>query len=133
MYITVLVAFLVILFGSISVLWFEIDEEAANIETAPDALWWAFVTITTMGYGDQFPVTEGGRLVGALTMVVGIAIFGVIAGSLSSVLTASRRSGDEPALTDSGLDAVAEDLAALRAEVAELRRSLESGPRTKPD
>ncbi|MEA2026462.1 MAG: potassium channel family protein [Chloroflexota bacterium] len=131
-YIIVTVAFLVVLFGSISVLLFELDDPAANIESSSDALWWAFVTITTVGYGDQVPVTEGGRVVGALTMVVGIAIFGVIAGSLSSILTASGGSGGQRADLDAGFDKMAVELAALRVEVAELRHTLESGTRGTP-
>lgn len=124
-YITVTVALLVILFGSIFVLLFELEEPTATIDTSADALWWAFVTITTVGYGDEVPVTDGGRIVAALTMVVGIGIFGVIAGSLARFLSHRDDPADESE-AGSELGLVAQELAALRTEVAELRRTLES-------
>ena len=125
-YLTVTVALLVILFGSIFVLLFELEEPTATIDTSSDALWWAFVTITTVGYGDEVPVTEGGRIVAALTMVVGIGIFGVIAGSLARFLARRDIPARGPDVGDSDLGLVAQELAALRTEVAELRRTLES-------
>jgi voltage-gated potassium channel len=88
LYLTVIVTFLVLLFGSIAVLWFELPDPDANITSSTDALWWAFVTITTVGHGDQFPVSGGGRVVAVTTMIVGIGIFGVIAGFLANFLTA---------------------------------------------
>jgi voltage-gated potassium channel len=55
-----LVALLLIVFCSVAVLHFEVDPEA-NIKTAEDAIWWAFATITTVGYGDRYPVTLSGE------------------------------------------------------------------------
>ncbi len=123
-YITVSVAFLVIVLGAISVLYFEVDESSGTIGTASDALWWALVTITTVGYGDEVPVTEGGRIVATLTMIVGIGIFGVIAGSLASILAPRPR---QTRFTDRGaseIGVIAEELQALRTEIAELRQEL---------
>ncbi len=136
-YITLIVTFLVLLFGSISVLWFELADPDANIATSSDALWWTFVTITTVGYGDLFPVSEAGRLIAVITMIVGIGIFGVIAGSLASLLSAPKQ--DDPAGEGNDADttdnfgAVATELAALRAEVAELRRSIDSDRQARPN
>ena len=61
-FVTVLVAFLVLVLASVLVLQFESQSPDANITTGGDALWWAVVTITTVGYGDFSPVTAGGRL-----------------------------------------------------------------------
>jgi voltage-gated potassium channel len=58
----------------------------ANITTAGDALWWAYVTITTVGYGDKYPVTSAGRLVGVLVMTTGVGIFATFAGYISNKL-----------------------------------------------
>lgn len=67
---TLMVALLIITLSSIAVLHFE-SEGDANIKTAEDALWWSFVTVTTVGYDDRYPVSTGGRVVAALAMVAG--------------------------------------------------------------
>ena len=73
------------LFGAaIVVLNFESDE--GNITTASDALWWAFVTVTTVGYGDYYPVTIPGRIVASLLAVIGIGLFGVFSGWIATWL-----------------------------------------------
>jgi voltage-gated potassium channel len=54
------------------------------IATLPDAIWWAITTVTTVGYGDEYPTTAGGRAVGAVLMVLGIGLFGVLAATISA-------------------------------------------------
>lgn len=71
-------------FGSLSVLRAEIVSPDANITNAGDAIWWTFVTITTVGYGDRFPVTNWGRLIGGLVMVAGVGLFGTLSGFLAN-------------------------------------------------
>jgi hypothetical protein len=56
----------------------------ANIQTASDAVWYVIVTITTVGYGDKYPVTNPGRIVGVLIMFVGVGLFGVLTGFLAN-------------------------------------------------
>ncbi len=77
-------------FGSIGVLLAEQHAPGANIKTASDAIWWVFVSITTVGYGDYFPVSNAGRLVGVLTISVGIGLFGVVTGYLSKIFLRER-------------------------------------------
>jgi voltage-gated potassium channel len=72
------IATLMIIFSSISILQFEKDPES-NITTAGDAIWWSFVTITTVGYGDYYPVTLEGRLIAAILMTTGVGLFGTFA------------------------------------------------------
>jgi hypothetical protein len=55
----------------------------ANSRSIPDALWRAVTTVTTVGYGGRFPTTPAGRGVGIALMLVGIALFGLLAGSLT--------------------------------------------------
>ena len=78
-----IVAVLLVLTSSIAVLQFEQNADG-NIKTAEDALWWAYVTITTVGYGDKFPVTSEGRIVAAILMTAGVGLFGTFTGLLAS-------------------------------------------------
>lgn len=73
----------------------------SNIATFPDALWWAVTTVTTVGYGDRFPVTGEGRLVGVVLMVVGIAVFGSITAALAGrLIRAGASEFDESGASD---------------------------------
>ena len=65
-----------------------------SIEDLPDAIWWAITTVTTVGYGDEFPTTAGGRAVGALLMVLGIGLFGVLAATISAFFVKKDVSSD---------------------------------------
>ena len=78
-----IVATLMILFASITILQVENDPES-NILTAGDALWWAFVTITTVGYGDFYPVTLEGRLIAMVLMTTGVGLFGTFTAYVAS-------------------------------------------------
>ena len=78
-----LISFLMIVFSSIAILQFEKDINS-NIKTAEDAIWWSYVTITTVGYGDKFPITTEGRIIGAILMTTGVGIFGTFTAVVSS-------------------------------------------------
>lgn len=78
-----IIAVLMIIFSSIAILQVE-DDPHSNIKTAEDAIWWAYVTITTVGYGDKFPVTTEGRIIAALLMTVGVGLFGTFTAYLAS-------------------------------------------------
>lgn len=81
----VLLAVLVVVFAcSALVLSFESPAKGTNIHNFGDALWWAIVTVTTVGYGDRYPVTAGGRGVAAVLMFVGIGLIGVLTATVAS-------------------------------------------------
>ncbi len=86
----ILLALLLVVFSSISILQFENDPNS-NIKTAEDALWWSYVTITTVGYGDKFPVTTGGRIIGVLLMTAGVGLFGTFTAYVSSWFLADKK------------------------------------------
>jgi voltage-gated potassium channel len=95
LYILVLMVILIIEAGSFLVLQAESHSPTANILTAGDAIWWAYVTITTVGYGDRFPTSSVGRLVGILVMTTGVAVFATFAGLISSKLLAPPAKEEE--------------------------------------
>jgi voltage-gated potassium channel len=97
---SVLAAFLVLMTASIVVLNAESRAPAANITSGWDAFWWAFVTITTVGYGDRFPVTIAGRVGAMFVMVMGVGIIGSLASIMASVLVSPA--GDEAASAEAG-------------------------------
>ncbi len=78
-----IIAVLMLLFSSIAILQFETDPNS-NIKTAGDAIWWAYVTMTTVGYGDKYPVTTEGRIIAAILMTVGVGLFGTFTAYVSS-------------------------------------------------
>lgn len=78
-----IVAVLMLIFSSIAILQVENDPNS-NIKTAEDALWWAYTTITTVGYGDKFPVTTEGRIIAMVLMTVGVGLFGTFTGFVAS-------------------------------------------------
>ncbi len=78
-----LVAAVLVIFSSFAILNAESTPEA-NIKNAGDALWWAVSTITTVGYGDRYPVTAEGRVIAALLMTAGVGLFGTFTAFIAS-------------------------------------------------
>lgn len=78
-----LLCLLLIVSGSIAVLQFE-KASAGNIVSSEDALWWAITTMTTVGYGDRFPITSEGWLVAVVLMAAGVGVFGTLSGLVAS-------------------------------------------------
>jgi voltage-gated potassium channel Kch len=80
-----------------------------NIKSFTDALWWSVVTLTTVGYGDIFPVTPEGRLAGAALMVLGITLFAAITGTITSLLVVGQGGGGDPIIRLRELDQLHRD------------------------
>lgn len=93
---TLFLTIIVLEFGSIFVLAAEARADNANILTASDALWWSYVTVTTVGYGDRFPVTTYGRLVGVAMLTIGVGLFGVLTGFLANAFLAPAKAEPDP-------------------------------------
>ncbi len=83
-------AILLVGFSSISILVCERAPEP-NIKNAEDALWWSITTITTVGYGDRFPVTTEGRVIGTVLMLAGVSMFGCLSGLAASFFLGAQR------------------------------------------
>jgi len=88
------IAILMVVFSSIAILQVENVPES-NIKTAEDAIWWAYVTITTVGYGDRYPVTTEGRIIAAVLMTVGVGLFGTFTGFLASWFVKEKNDGKD--------------------------------------
>ncbi|GIJ08135.1 potassium channel family protein [Micromonospora andamanensis] len=114
---------LLVLFSALAVLDAERLASDANITSFDDALWWSTVTITTVGYGDYYPVTAMGRFVALGLMIGGIGLIGFVTGSLATwIVERVSAAADRP------VAATGDDVAALRAEIAALRRRLDPDP-----
>lgn len=127
-----LTALLVVVFSSIAVLHFEREAgNDANIQGPDDALWWAFVTVTTVGYGDKYPVTAGGRIVAAVTMTAGVGLFGTFTGFVAAWFLAP---GEE--VQEDEMESIRKQLTAIEVGLGRLANRLgtsnESGSLDNP-
>jgi voltage-gated potassium channel len=93
-----------------------------TIKTFADALWWAMTTVTTVGYGDRFPVTSSGRLVAVGLMIAGIALLGTVTATLASWFV--EQISDTERETQSELRDLTAEVRALRAELRESQNGL---------
>ena len=94
--VVVFMVLIVLEFGSMAVVYFEAKDPNANITTGGDAVWWAFVSITTVGYGDKYPITTGGRASAFFVLAAGVGLFGVLSGYLANFFLSPSKP-DEPA------------------------------------
>jgi voltage-gated potassium channel len=134
LFITILLTLLVLTVCSTLVLQFESKSPDANITTGADALWYAIVTITTVGYGDFYPVTGAGRVTAMFIMFMGVGIIGALASLLASLLVggspeeetaAAAAAADAPAAAAAAALSVQEELKAVKEELAAVRKMLE--------
>jgi voltage-gated potassium channel len=112
--------FLSIFVGAALVLLFEVSPES-NIHTAGDALWWALVTMATVGYGDHFPITAEGRLVGAALIILGISLFGTLTGYVSNWFDQPEERDPQPLLE--AVNDLKQEVASLNEKITELKNN----------
>lgn len=123
---TILMAVVLLIFSVIAILVVEHDPQS-NIKTPLDALWWGVTTMTTVGYGDHYPVTMEGRFVAMLLMITGVGIFGVLTGLFARFFVEPEMKQDEV-----NLGKVLEEMRLIRAELEALRK-LQPTSGTLPD
>jgi voltage-gated potassium channel len=125
-FITILMTIIVLTTCSVLVLQFESKSADANIKSGWDALWYAVVTITTVGYGDFYPKTVLGRIAGMFIMFAGVGIIGVLASILSSMLVgAPSTPAEEEAPAAEPTILANDELAAIKNELAVMHQLLE--------
>jgi voltage-gated potassium channel len=110
------IAFVMVLFSTNLILEAERGAPGSTIRTGGDALWWALTTVTTVGYGDTVPVTGEGRVIAAVLMLVGIALFGSMSAIITSKLILPKETKDH--------EEMRREMRALHAEIKELRDEL---------
>lgn len=105
--------------SAVSILEAERGVEGANIHTFGDALWWALASVTTVGYGDRFPVTEDGRFIATLLMLVGIGLFSSLTALLAAWVLGENQKKEEAKLEA----AVQQELAKTEKKIEKVVRS----------
>lgn len=86
----ILFSVLLIIFSSIAILQFETHPNS-NIKTAEDALWWVYVTITTVGYGDRYPVTREGRILAVFLITCGVGLFSALTAYIATWFVVDKK------------------------------------------
>lgn len=113
--------------GAWLVLLFEEKARGSNIHNYPDALWWAIVTVTTVGYGDRYPVTEGGRIVAVILMLVGIGLIGVLTATVASVFIKEHTDANKEEFKKGHAD-LGQQLSVISDRLADVERRLGATP-----
>lgn len=133
-FITILLTIIILASSSVLVLQFESGSPDAKILSGKDAFWYSIVTITTVGYGDYYPVTPGGRITAVFIMLAGVGIIGVLASLLSNLLIGSPSSPAEEEVPGTSLAPNIElEIAQMKNELAAIRQLLESNIAKKED
>jgi voltage-gated potassium channel len=114
-------------FGAWLVLLFEEKAKGSNIHSYPDALWWAIVTVTTVGYGDRYPVSEGGRAVAVILMLVGIGLIGVLTATVASVFIKEHTDANREEFKKGHAD-LGQQLSVISDRLADVERRLGATP-----
>jgi voltage-gated potassium channel len=107
---------------------FEAHANGSTIHSYGGALWWAVVTVTSVGYGDQYPVTVAGRAVAVVLMITGIALFGVVAASIASYFVEQ----DQDRRVESRMDEILTALSRLEARLDAAERRPAATPGDSP-
>jgi voltage-gated potassium channel Kch len=124
-FITILLTIIVLTVSSVLVLQFESHAPDAKITTGGEALWYSLVTITTVGYGDYYPVTAAGRITAVFIMFMGVGIIGALASILASLLVGSPPPAEQDAPVGVSVPSVLEELKTIEDQLAVLHQMLE--------
>ena len=84
------VALIILYLSAVGIYYFESDAQPDQFQSVLHSLWWAVTTLTTVGYGDMYPVTAGGKLFTFLVLIVGLGVVAVPTGLIASALTQAR-------------------------------------------
>lgn len=123
------VAAIIVFIGAVGILDVERNARGSNIHTFGDALWWALSTVTTVGYGDRYPVTGQGRLIAAAVMLTGIAVLGVVTASVAGWFIENLRAVERQEVAEEATAArIEERLGEVAERLARLEAFLSANP-----
>ncbi len=124
----IITAAILVAFSAATVWLFESNGEG-EIDSYGQTVWWTFVTMTTVGYGDVSPVTSGGRVSAVVLMVAGITVFGIITANLAAHFSSAK---DEPE-NEKQVEQLVERVGELTAAVERLTAQIEEGGARGPE
>lgn len=113
--------------GAWLVLLFEQNAKGSNIHSYPDALWWAIVTVTTVGYGDRYPTSEASRMVAVVLMLLGISLIGVLTATIASVFVKEHTDANKEEY-QKGHEDLGQQLSVISERLADIERRLGAAP-----
>ena len=90
LFVTIFIGLIILTVGSIAIVLVEAGAPGATITTGFDAIWWSLVTVSTVGYGDEVPVTDWGRIIGIFMLLIGVALFTTTTSYLASTFTGKQ-------------------------------------------
>ncbi len=92
----IFITLILIYFSAVGIYYFENQAQPEHFSSIFDSLWWAIITLTTVGYGDVYPITVGGKVFTFFILMIGLGIVAIPTGIISSALTKSIDHKDEP-------------------------------------
>ncbi len=116
-YIIYVIFIVVVFLGPLAAV-FERNNPDANLRTVTDGIWWAFISMSTVGYGDFFPVTLQGRLIGLVVIVLGVTLFSLLTAHVSSIMVEDSENAERADIRQH-LDAIEHTLEHLEEEIEE--------------
>ncbi|MBQ0788345.1 MAG: ion transporter [Oceanihabitans sp.] len=85
----IFITLILIYFAAVGIYYFENEAQPEHFSSIFDSLWWAIITLTTVGYGDVYPITVGGKVFTFFILMIGLGIVAIPTGIISSALTKS--------------------------------------------
>ena len=89
-----IISVIILFLSSVGIYYFESKAQPDTFSSIPDALWWSIVTLTTVGYGDAYPITAGGKIFTVFVLAVGLGTIAVPSGIMATALSEARHRED---------------------------------------